>query len=115
METQARVSELKVSLEPLSPSLDSIKADIASLTDGLADCSSNVGQAATRQSYDSDVCALRSQQVSLSDRVTSLGINLSSYQAKAQETTWCSTEDAGALKAQYDTLRDEVSRMNQTL
>ena len=114
-ETQARVSELKVSLQSLSPSLDSIKGDIASLTDGLADCSSKVGQAATRQSYDSDMCALRSQQVSLSDWVTSLGIKLSSYQAKAQETPWCSTEDAGALKAQYDTLRDEVSRMNQTL
>ena len=114
-ETEARVSELKVSLQSLSPSLDSIKGDIASLTEGLADCSSKVGQAATRQSSDSDMCALRSQQVSLSDGVTSLGIKPRSYQAKAQEITWCSTEDASALKAQYDMLPDEVSKMNQTL
>ena len=114
-ETEACVSEWKVSLQTLSASLDSIKGDTASLTEGLAHCSSKVGQAATRQSYDSDLCTLRSQQVSLSDRVASLGIKVSWYQAKAQETTWCSTEEAGALKPQYDTLRDEMSRMNQTL
>ena len=115
IETEARVSELKVSLQSLSPSLDSIKGDIASLTDGLPDCSSKVDQAATRQSYDSDMLTLSSQQVSLSDPVTNLGIKLSWYQAKSQETTLGSTEDAGALKALYDKLRDEVSRMNQTL
>ena len=114
-ETKTRVSELQVFLQSLSLSLDSIKGDIASLTAGLADCSSKVVQAATRQSYDSDMCALRSQQVSLSDRVTSLDIKLSLYQAKAQQITCCSTEGAGALRAQYHTLRDEVSRMNQTL
>ena len=86
-ETQARVSELRVSLQCLSPSPDSIKGDIASPTDGLANCSSKVGQAASRQAYDSDMCALRSQHVSLSDWVTSLGINVSSYQAKPEETT----------------------------
>ena len=114
-ETETRVRQLKVSLQSLSPSLDSVKGDIASLIEGLADCSSQVGQAAALQSHDSDMCGLRSQQVSLTDRVTSPGMKLSLYQAKAQEATWCSTEDAGALNAQYDTLRDEVCRMNQTL
>ena len=61
------------------------------------------------------MCALHSERVLLNDQVTSLDIKLSLYSAKAQETTWCSTEAAGALKAQNDTLRDEVSQMTQTL